>query len=510
MDPPYPGIMRAGIFALVFAACGGGPRGSIWFDDVTAQAGLSGARSGGNTHGVGILFADLDGDGWADIFVVNGRIPSTGESLPSAFYHNNGDGTFSDATAHAGLALAGFDGYSVAAGDFDNDGHVDLAVGGMPRDRVLRNAGDGTFTDVTDAVGAGGPAGNASLVPEGRSRIVSFGDYDNDGWLDLVCASSLMPAPAAYLLRNRGNGSFTDVTAALGIRSSPVGNPCAVMWSDHDNDGDVDLWIWNDRGSHILLRNDGTQFTDITAASRLDQVTIVHPMGIDAADMDHDGDLDFYISDIGDNPLLRNNGDGTFTDVTHDTGTEGDFGWGLAFEDFDLDGWPDLFVTQEDDLPHLVFRNRGVVPVAFDAGELEHRSVRDSDAAHNVAAAFADYDHDGRVDVVVANTDGSSIILFHNVTDVKGRHWLHVAARGRPGVDNVSSIGARVTIKTGALVQFRDIEGGSSRASQNELSVRFGLGEATHVDEVRVHWPSGREAVLTNVPADQVLTVDEP
>ncbi|HJZ86613.1 MAG TPA: CRTAC1 family protein [Polyangia bacterium] len=487
------------------------PAGAIMFTDVTMQAGLGNAVSGGNQHGVGIAMVDLDGDGWADIFIANGTSNASGQSWPSALWHNNRDGTFSDVTAQAGVALSGIDCYSVAAGDYDNDGDVDLYVSCQPTGHLFRNNGDGTFTDVTAAAGAGGPASNPALVSDGKSKIAVWGDYDNDGQLDLACSSSTLPQPFVYVLKNRGDGTFTDVTAQLGVRANSTGNPCAVMFSDYDNDGDVDLHIWNDRGGHILLRNEaGASFTDVTAISMLDQVAIVHPMGIDGADVDHDGKLDYYVSNAGNNPLLHNNGNGTFTDISLDAGVGGDFGWGLAFEDFDGDGWVDILVTQEDNTDYLIFHNRAVVPPKFDEIRLPHRPVLDANAAHNVAAAFADFDHDGRVDAVVANTDGSRIILFRNVTDQGSHRWLHVRAVGKAGVDNVSGIGARVEVKTGSLIQVRDIEGGSSRASQNELSVRFGLGDWTGAEWVRVHWPSGRERVVTGIAGNQVLRVDEP
>ncbi len=477
--------------------------GPITLVDVTDAAGLANARSEGNTHGVGVAFVDLTGDGWPDIFLANGQGP---EQLPPKLYENQRDGTFVDVTRAWGIdAIAGRDCFSVAAADYDNDGDVDLYLGSRPKDILLQNRGD-HFTDVTASAGAGGPPSNEELFSDGRSKVVAFGDYDLDGWLDVVSASSTLPAPFAYLLHNRGDGTFEDVTQATGVLASPEGNPCAVMWSDHDNDRDPDLWIWNDRGGHVLLENEGGErFTDFTAGSFLVEVNINHPMGIDAADIDHDGDLDFYISNIGDNPLLRNNGDGTFSDITHDAGTGGEFGWGLAFEDFDLDGWPDLFVAQEDDLPYLVFHNLGTRPSTFEQIEVSHPAVRDAGAAHNKAAAFADFDRDGRVDVVVAGTDGSRISLYRNETDTGSGRFLDVAVSRAPDGGNLGAIGARVLVRTGDLVQFRDLTAGSSRASQNEHTIRMGLGEWSGADWVSVQWPSGRQAVVRNVDGDQRL-----
>lgn len=487
------------------------PAGPITLRDVSVAAGLGDVSSGGNTHGVGVAFTDVDGDDWADIVVVSGRSNVTGAWVPSRLLRNRGDGTFIDVSEASGLAaiLEGRDGYSVAAGDLDGDGVIDLYVGAQPTDRLLRGRGDGTFEDATAVLGAGGPASDAALVGDGKSKVVSLGDYDDDGDLDIVSASSTLPAPGAYLLRNDldQNGSFTDVTEASGVRIHPTGNPCAVMWSDYDADADRDLWIWNDRGGKVLLRNDGGTLHDATSAAGLDEVQIGNPMGIDAADIDHDGDLDYYVSNIGNNPLLRNNGDGTFVDVTRLAGTEGQYGWGLGFEDFDADGWADIFVAQEDDRPELVFRNRGAEFPAFEELAVPHPPIVDGRAAHNVAVAFADYDHDGRTDVLTARTDGSRITLYRNETELGTHGTLDVVVAPSPEDEPTAGIGARVAVATGELLQFRDVTAGSSRASQTELSVRLGLGQYLGADWVAVLWPSGRQVVVRNVAAGQRLHV---
>jgi len=468
------------------------------FVNVTTSARLGEARGGGNTHGVGIAFVDLDGDAFADIFVANGVSNAGAGTFASVLYRNHGNGTFEDVTTSSGVAaiLDGRDAYSVAAGDYDGDGDVDLYVGAHPRDVLLRNVGDGTFEDRTFEAGAGGPESSRALASDGRSKIVSFGDYDRDGRLDIVSASSAFLGESnVYLLRNVGSGRFVDVSLQTAIRTHPVGNPCAVLWSDIDNDGDEDLWIWNDRGGHILLENvDAQRFEDVTSGT---DASIQHPMGIDGADIDHNGFLDYYVSNVGDHPLLLNAGDGTFKNVTREAGTAGDFGWGLGFEDFDLDGWPDLFVAQEDDRPYLAYRNLGSTEVRFDVQPIEHPPVVSSAASHNVAVAFADYDHDGRTDAVVATTDGTPLVLYRNVTQTGSHRWLEVAVEG--------GVSARVGVKTGDGVQFRDISGGSSRASQNDLSIRFGLGDWTGAEWVAILWPDGRQTAVTGVAGNQVL-----
>ena len=486
--------------------------GPIRFTDVSDSVGFSDVRSGGNTHGVGIAFADLDGDEWPDVLVINGTSNVNGEVIPSRLMRNRGDGTFEDASESSGIAalLDGVDGYSVAVADIDEDGDVDIYVGAQPRDILLLGRGDGTFEDGTDAAGAGGPPSDPSLVGDGKSKIVAIGDYDNDGHLDLVSASSTLDSPGAYLLRNRLGESatlaFEDVTAASGVRIAPTGNPCAVMWSDYDADGDADLFVWNDRGGHVLLDNQGGVLQDVTEPSGLGSVTIRNPMGIDAGDIDLDGDLDYYVSNIGNNPLLRNNGNGTFSDITDRAGTGGEYGWGLAFEDFDRDGWLDIFVTQEDDRPNLVFHNLGEVPASFERIEVPHIAVRDRRVAHNVATAFADYDGDGNVDVVTATTDASRITLYRNETDPGTGGYLHVRVGAPSNAEGSSTgVGARVVVSTDDLLRFRDVTAGSSRASQNELTVRLGLGQVRGADWVGIVWPNGQQRVFTNVGANATL-----
>lgn len=479
---------------------------------MTVGAGLGDAVSGGNSHGVGAAFADLDDDGWPDLVIANGRRNRSETTWRTEHWRNRRDGTFEEIGTHSGLgslaAMVGADLYSVAAGDIDADGDLDLYFGAQPRDILLVNQGNGTFADQTVAAGAGGPLSNPAEVADGRSKIGVFGDVDGDADLDIVVASSTLPSPGAYLLLNDGTGHFEDATAAWGMKIAGSGHPCAVLLSDYDNDGDADLWIWNDRGGHVLLRNEGDRFADVTTATGLDEVTIRHPMGIDSADMDHDGDLDTYVSNIRNNPLLRNDGD-RFTDITGAAGTGGDFGWGLGFEDLDLDTWPDLFVAQEDNLPYLSFHHRGDLPPTFVRREHAHQPVISTSAAHNVAVAFGDYDRDGRVDVFSAKTDGSRPTLHRNVTDVGSHRWLTVEVGSAPGDGARGGVGVRVIVRAGELVQFREIYGGSSRASQNELAARFGLGHHTGAEWVAVQWPDGRRRVVTGVAGDQRINISD-
>lgn len=478
-----------------------GAAGPLQFEDVTEVSGLGLARGGGNQHGVGVGLLDLDGDDAPDLLIANGTSNVTGEVVPSLLYWNDGVGSFSDGTVASGVAqiLDGLDTYSVAAGDVDRDGDVDVYIGAQPTNRLLLNEGGRRFVDGTGGAGAAGSPSDASAVGNGKGKVVSMGDLDGDGHLDLLSVSSTHDAPGVVVLWNRGDGTFDDVTERSGARIATLGNPCAVLLADYDNDGDPDPWIWNDRGGHTLLRNEGgLRFTHLGNAP--DGVDIFNPMGIDAADIDHDGDLDFYVSNIGRHPLLLAQGDGRFVDATDAAGTRGDYGWGVGFEDFDLDGWADLYVTQEDDRPVLAYQNlRTTDPPTFRTVRLDRPlPVTRRPAAHNVAAAFADVDRDGRVDAFWATTDGSRPVLHRNVTDVGSHRGLEVRIAR-------DAVGARVAVGTpDGLVQFRDLVGNASRASVSELSVRFGLGDYDGASWVGVWWSDGTHQAVINVPSGTV------
>ncbi len=477
--------------------------------EVGEAAFLGNALGGGNSHGVGVGFFDVDGDGWADVLVANGRDNDGTPAFPSQLWRNLGDGTFADVSAASGVGpiLMGLDTYSVAAADYDGDGDVDVHVTAHPTDVLLQNQGDGTFVDATAAAGLGGP----ESVPAGNgsSKIGAWGDYDNDGWLDVFVASSQFVAhpPHGYLMRNNGDGTFSDVSDAAGVVVSPTGNPCAVMWTDYDNDGWQDLMVWNDRGdaslNRTLLRNrgDGT-FTDVTAATLLTALPAGNPMGVDGADANRDGWLDYYVGNIGGNVFALSRGDGTFINSATASGVQGEYGWGLGFEDLNHDGWWDLFVAQEDERDYLTFTHDRVLPPTFTEDRWSHGPIGNG---HNVAVAFADYDHDGDVDIVTAPRSGARLNLFRNDTDRGTNRWLEVRVPITPSNGSFGGITGRVVVKTGDTVLWRDLTAGSSRASQNALSARFGLGQYTGAAWVAVVWPTGEQRVVLNVEGNQVL-----
>ena len=504
------------------------PAGEVRLTEVASISGLQSVTGGGEGHGVGVAFVDVDNDGFDDIFLATG-VTGSGVSVRPSLHRNQGDGTFediSDRVGDGGSSLAaildGADTYSVSAADYDADGDFDLYVTMHPRDKLLQNNGRGGFTDVTIAAGAGGPTTQRGLPGRGTaSKIGAWGDYDGDGYMDIVVASSTFvqesPNPNGYLLRNLGNGQFQDVTQSTALVISAQGNPCAVMWSDFDNDGDQDLWVWNDRGNNqtnrVLLMNRNQRFTNVASSFGVTG-RHGHPMGIDGADINRDGFIDYYISDLGNNPLYIGSASGEFTNVSSSAGVGGEFGWGLGFEDLNLDGWVDIFVAQEDDRPYLTFTHNGNLNAqgvpSFTEARWSHAPIQNQSDAHNVAVAFADYDHNGSVDVVTATGDTSNVNLFRNDTSMGDHHYLEVRVGREPRTGARGGISARVVVKTGNGIQFRDISGGSSRASQNSVGVRFGLGSWTGADWVAVLWPDGRELSAMNVPADQILVLSAP
>jgi hypothetical protein len=356
----------------------------------------------------------------------------------------------------------------------------------------------------------------------------AWGDYDNDGNLDLyVVSNSPCAPPLMYqqdrLLHNEGDGTFTDQTSLLPA-SSTMGAGYQAAWFDYDGDGDQDLYLANDRwgpapDANHLWRNDGPGpkdqwlFKDVSTESGAGY--FINSMGIGVADIDRDLDLDFAVSNIGGNVMARNNGDGTFTEVAATVGVQrrlvesgtSSVTWGLSFTDLNLDGYEDLFVAagsiyDQSNQPNQVF-------VAAGNGTFLDLSALSGAADEEVGRgiAIADYDRDGLPDVYVVNRYGSPI-LYHNVTAAP-RHWLGVRLAGT--ASNRDGCGTRLTLSAGAGRQLREAFCGSvGLSSGSDAVVRFGLGSASTVDRLVITWPSGRRQVLKNVAADRILDVTEP
>ncbi len=406
----------------------------------------------------------------------------------SFLYRNDGGGVFTSPFTSTTPPNDNFDGTGVAWGDYDNDGDLDLylAQANGQANKLFRNNGDGTFADVTS-----GPLGDP-----GTSYGVAWGDYDNDGDIDLYIANF---GSANKLLRNDGVSGFTDVTG--GTPLGDVGSGCGVAWGDYDNDGDLDLYLSNfNAEANKLFRNDGGgSFTDVTGPPLNDAGS---GMGVAWGDYDNDGDLDLYLVNYnGANKLFRNNGGGSFTDATSGPLGDAGFGYGCAWGDYDNDGDLDLYLANGGGTgDNRLFRNDGGGTFVDAASPL----VKNTGPSTGVA--WGDYDSDGDIDLYVTNNNPHHNKLFRNEIGTTN-HWLHVDLVGT--VSNVSAIGARVRVVAGGISQIREISGGSGLCSQNSLTAEFGLGFAKQVDTVEVRWPSGQVDTLIVLSVDKVLKIYE-
>jgi enediyne biosynthesis protein E4 len=495
------------------------------------------------TGGVGLF--DYNNDGLLDIFFTNGaEIPSLQKTNPSFYnrlFRNNGDGTFTDVTETAGLAGIGYS-MGVAAGDYDNDGFVDLYVTGFNCNQLFHNNGDGTFTDVTLKAGVSG------IIPgHGKPWSVAAGwiDYNNDGLLDLFVVNyldySLSTAhtcetddivdycsPNEYrgtpniLYRNNGDGTFTDVSQRSHI-SQYVGKGMGVAFADYDGDGFTDIFVSNDTFPNFLLHNNGDgTFTDVALLAGVaynENGKTVAGMGTDFRDIDNDGRPDiFHAAMFGDSfPLYRNQGNGQFEDVTDQTGltamTTHLTAWGTGMFDFDNDGNKDIFVAgsaildnsmevnhKPYRLPNGLYRNLG--HMAFKDVSAQAGASFSVPAAHR-GAAFGDLDNDGKVDIVVTIINGEPQLLMNR--SLNHNHWIILKLVGV--ADNRDGLGTRVKIATPAGVQYNEVTTAVGYNSSSDKRVYFGLGNATVVDRIELSWPTGIDQVLEGVKCDQILTI---
>lgn len=428
---------------------------------------------------VGVAWGDYDNDGNLDIYVVN-----LGQA--NSLYKNNGRGAFRDIASDAGVDDSG-DGVGCAWADFDNDGDLDLFVSNRPGpNRLYRNNGDSTFTDIADSAGLSDPSGNGESV--------AWADYDNDGLIDLYMVNYFQPN---RLYANNGDGTFRDIADSAGV--GDVGRGEGVAWADFDNDGDQDVLVVNYGGSNVLYSNNGDgTFGDITDSAGVGG--IANSLGIAWGDYDNDGDLDLYVAQAGSNILYANRADGTFEDVTSIAGIGGNsWSLGTAWGDYDNDGWLDLYVANhmgEDDL--YLNNTDGTFTVVTD-------TVGMSNPANARGCAWADYDNDGDLDLFVANHDYQFDMLYRN--EGSTNHWLVVKTVGT--TSNSAGIGTRLEVRAQATKMVREVSGGSGFASQNSLPVEFGLGMCTEVDTLIVKWPSGIVDSLFSVEADTTITVTE-
>jgi hypothetical protein len=537
--------------------------GPVIFEDVSEKAGLThwthkmGTKEKKyiiETNGSGVGLIDYDNDGWLDIYVVNGSTFDAldGKETPprAALFHNNHDGTFTDVAAKAGVTNDRW-GFGVAIADYDNDGWPDIYVTNWGKNRLYHNNHDGTFTDVAEKAGV--QLGNWSTG-------ATWGDYDGDGLLDLFvpgyvhfdrdhlpsggengaadtfctfrgvqvnCGPRGLKGEPDHLFHNNGDGTFTDVSEKAGVADTPGYYGLSSIFVDINNDGKVDLLVANDSTPNYLYINkgDGTfeddSYSSGYALNEAGRETA--SMGIAAGDFENNGMVGIFNTTFSDDykVLYRNDGDGNMTDVSYQMGiaeiSVPFLGWGDAFLDYDNDGWKDLMMAaghvypQVDQHPWgtswaqrpLLYHNIGgkkfeVVPAVEGSGL--------ADVIGGRGMAVGDLFNDGKLDVVINVMDGHPVLL-RNVSPDKN-HWLELKLVGGPKSPR-DAVGATVYVTANGMKQRGDVLSGGSYASTNDPRPHFGLGQATKVDDIEVHWPSGKVEHFTVPGVDRIVNLTE-
>jgi len=493
------------------------------------------------TMGGGVALFDYNNDGLLDIFLVNSGQLSNPMRPPETFdrhdprnwnrlYRQNPDGSFTDVTKEAGLANAGDGNYGmgVAVGDYDNDGFADIYVTNYGKNTLYHNNGDGTFTDVTTKAG---------VEAGGWSCSAGFFDYDNDGHLDLFvtrymiwdtqhskicgnewqtyCPPSEFPSTTNILYRNRGDGTFEDVSQHSGI-AALKGRGLGVSFADYDDDGYTDIFVSNDGMRQFLFHNNGDgTFTERALEAGTALTADGKPlsgMGTVFQDYDNDGRPDILVTVLPREvyALFHNDGNGSFSYRSLQAGlgllSAASSGWGVGLEDFDNDGWKDLFVAQShvldnvEQIDHMLHYKEPPLLALNHNGRFERADSGITSAIAGRGAAFGDLNNDGRMDVVVTSLGGEPLVLMNHAGT---GHWLSITLRGTRS--NRDGLGARVQVN--GQTRFATTAGSYISASDKRL--HFGLG-AAEAARVEVRWPSGTHQLLENVKADQFLEVREP
>ncbi|MBI1929660.1 CRTAC1 family protein [Candidatus Poribacteria bacterium] len=521
--PPNPSLLREGKPFVPIRSGGkrrGGagvrapPRNALYrnngdgtFTDVTFEAGV-----GDTGYGLGCCVGDYDNDGFLDLYITNFG--------PNVLYHNNGDGTFTDVTAQAGVGDERW-GTGAAFADYDKDGDLDLFVANYVEYQLENNPV--CFWVSSRVSGASEVLGGKSLALE-RSEGSAF-------FSPLLVRFRIYCLPANFvgapdvLYRNNGDGTFTDVTQEAGL-FNPDGKGLGVVWGDYNNDGYLDIFVANDTTPNMLYKNNGDgTFTDMAhfAGVALGEKGIpLSGMGVSFGDDDNDGWLDLVVTNFEDDPnsLYHNNKDGTFADATYPSGVGGPsipyLAWGVDFVDLDNDGYQDIFVANghiDDNVEafnpkstyaqqNQVFRNRGdgtfgEISNQCGPGLLLKKVSR--------GAAFGDYDNDGDIDILITNSNQTPDLLRND--SVNQNHWLILETVGT--VSNRDGLGARVKVVAGGISQIREVKSGSSYLCQSDMRLHFGLGDASVADLVEIRWPSGTVERFEGVKADQFLKAKE-
>jgi hypothetical protein len=546
------------------AALGAGPgstssKPGIRFEEIAVRSQLNFTTAASPTPNknqvetmvAGVALLDYDGDGYLDVYVVNGAaIPSLKKETPAYWnrlFHNNHNGTFTDVTERTGVAGAGY-GMGVAVGDYDNDGWPDLFVANVTSNQLFHNDGDGTFTDVTVKARLQGAMLDGKKL---WSAGAGWFDYNNDGLLDLFvvnyckwevnkdpyctigggargyCHPKYYAPTHNTLYRNNGDGTFTDVSEETEIASQP-GKGMSVSFADYDGDGFLDAFVANDTTRNFLFHNlGGKKFEEVGALAGVaygSNGAALSGMGSDFRDVNNDGLPDIWHTAVEFEtfPLYENRSRGEFVDATVSSGlarpTSQMSGWGNGIVDFDNDGWKDLFVARSNVLdnisglvaerqypePNSLFRNLGnrkFEDVSAGAGPEFAKA-----GAHR-GVAFGDIDNDGRVDMVVTVLNGA-LKLLHNVSTDRN-HWILLKLEGTKS--NRMGIGTQIRITTeDRHSQWNEVTTAVGYASSSDSRVHFGLGSNRHIREIEVRWPSGIKQILRDIDGDRIMNIKEP
>lgn len=549
--PPKPGTAAAAKSPAKPAT----PVGKNLFVDVTRAAGIDFRLDCGSREKLYILETqcggasafDFDKDGWMDILLVDGSSVEdyrAGKCHPPRLYRNRHDGTFADVSAKSGLNFCGWS-YGVAIGDYDNDGWPDVYITGYLKSALYRNNHDGTFIDVT---------AKAGVANEGRwGTSAAFGDYDNDGHLDLFIANYVdvdindlpkfgdgpfcqyrgipvncgprgLKGSRDRLYHNTGDGTFADVTEKLEIDPGSYYG-LGVLWLDYDKDGCLDLYVANDSSPSLLYHNNcKAGFIEVgaeTGAAYSSDGREQAGMGVDSADYDRDGWPDIAKTNFSDdtNNLYRNER-GEFTDVAGAAGIGAIsvpyLGFGVKFLDFDNDGWLDLFIANGHVDPQVEGQSFGVGyaerPFLFHSlknGKFEEIGLQSGTAFQRKyvgrALLKADFWNRGREDLLMSNLDDGPVLLRNEVPSLG--HWLRIRTVGKKS--NRDGYGARVEVTVRGSLSYAEVRAQSSFESSSDPRLHFGLGSATKVESIVIRWPSGQVDKIGPEAADQELVIEE-
>jgi hypothetical protein len=531
------------------------------FTDITQKAGVAYKIICGDevteflidVNGEGAAFFDYDNDGDQDIYLVNGssrKLEKTATPPHDYLLRNNGDGTFTDVTAQAHLGDTAWSS-GCAVGDYNNDGYLDLYVTNFGPNKLYRNNGNGTFTEVGEPAGVADPKWSFPKWSMGAA----FGDYDNDGFLDLYVTNfskfnyqQELPAPREdspckmkgvpiacppekyegeqdLLYHNNRDGTFTDVSQEAGIVRKDPGHGFAVVFSDFDNDGDQDIYVANDAGPNFYYINNGNgKFTDASLGSGLavdEYGNAQGSMGLTVGDFNNDGLPDVFITNFIDqqNTLYQNQGSNLFLDRTTNFGLGmvgfHYSGWGTKFFDFDNDGWLDLFITNghtmeqlEKHFPADPFAEPNYLMRNIQGKEFKDVSeitgLRKLSNKVGRGTAFGDFDNDGDIDVLVINKNDFPTLWRNDGGN--DRNWVCLRTEGVRS--NRAGIGAKVIVTAGGTKRFFEVRGSDSYLSSNDLRVLAGLGDLKQAD-VEIRWPSGQIDHTSNITANRFYLARE-